>query len=235
MRRTLLRAAAVLGAAAIAVLGVAGPASAHVTVSSASATQGGYAKLTFRVPNERADASTVKLEITLPEDAPVASVSVKPVPGWTAVATKGPLATPIKTDDGEITEGVTKITWTAAATAAIEPGQFQEFDVSVGPLPKVDQMVFKALQTYSSGEIVRWIDTSAGADHPAPTLKLAKAAAGTDAHGAATSPSAEAAAGDGDGSGGGAGVGLGIAGLVLGAAGLVVGLLAYRRASAPAA
>src|SRR5690242_14578545 len=104
MRRTLLRAAAILGAATIAVIGLAGPASAHVTVSSPAAVQGGYAKVTFRVPNERADASTVKLEVTLPTDAPIASVSIKPVTGWTAVATKGPLATPIKTDDGEIKE-----------------------------------------------------------------------------------------------------------------------------------
>jgi periplasmic copper chaperone A len=52
--------------AAAAVLLVAGPAAAHVTVSSPSATQGGYGKLTFRVPNEKATASTVALEVTLP-------------------------------------------------------------------------------------------------------------------------------------------------------------------------
>jgi hypothetical protein len=39
----------------------------------------------------------------------------------------------------------------------IKPGQFQEFDVSLGPLPNVDQLVFKALRYYSDGDTVRWI------------------------------------------------------------------------------
>jgi uncharacterized protein YcnI len=229
MRRLLSRAALIVGGIAVAVLGLGMPASAHVTVSSTSAKQGGYAKLTFRVPNERSDASTVKLEITLPSDAPVASVSVKPVPGWTSSATKSKLATPIKTEDSEISEAVTKITWTATA-GGVHPGEFQEFDVSMGPLPAVDQLVFKALQTYSSGEVVRWIDTSAGATHPAPTLKLAPA---TTAAPTVTAPAAAAGSGDSGDSGSGAGTGLGIAGLVLGAAGLVVALLAYRKAATP--
>ena len=39
----------------------AAPASAHVTVNPA-AEPGSYAKLTFRVPNERPDSATVKLD-----------------------------------------------------------------------------------------------------------------------------------------------------------------------------
>ena len=51
----------------VAAVGVgAGPASAHVTVNPREAMQGGYAKLAFRVPNERDDASTVKVEVHLP-------------------------------------------------------------------------------------------------------------------------------------------------------------------------
>ncbi|MFG2043889.1 DUF1775 domain-containing protein, partial [Dactylosporangium sp. NPDC048998] len=60
MRRTaLLRAGVAVLAAAAAALALPGPASAHVTVSSASAVQGGYSKVTFRVPNEKDNASTV--------------------------------------------------------------------------------------------------------------------------------------------------------------------------------
>jgi hypothetical protein len=86
---------------------------------------------------------------------------------------KSKLAAPVKTDDGEVTEAVSKITWTAAgADAAIKPGQFLEFEVSAGPLPEVDQIVFKSLQTYSDGDIVRWIEepTADGKEpeHPAP-------------------------------------------------------------------
>ena len=59
-----------LGAVVAAVLGVAGPASAHVTVNPNEATQGGYGRVAFRVPNESDTASTTKLEVNLPENAP---------------------------------------------------------------------------------------------------------------------------------------------------------------------
>ena len=54
---------------------------AHVTVNPKEAAQGGYAKLAFRVPNERDNASTTKLEVNLPADHPFASVSVRPAAG----------------------------------------------------------------------------------------------------------------------------------------------------------
>ncbi|MET7399543.1 YcnI family protein [Dactylosporangium sp. NPDC005572] len=233
MRLThVVRAGVAVVAAATAALAFPAVASAHVTVNPSTATQGGYTKVTFRVPNERDDASTVKLEIAIPTDKAIASVSLKPVPGWTAVAEKSKLTTPIKSADGEITEAVSKITWTADTASAIKPGTFQEFDVSLGPLPETDQIVFKALQTYSGGEVVRWIDEpSAGAEaeHPAPVLKLTKKADATAAAAGATATAGPATQAADDG-GDGAAVGLGVAGLVLGLAGLVVGLLAYRRA-----
>jgi periplasmic copper chaperone A len=229
MRRTVLRVGAVLAAATAAVFVLAGPAAAHVTVNPSNATQGGYTKVAFRVPNEKDTATTTKLEVNLPTDTPIASVSLKPLTGWNGVTETTKLATPIKTDDGdEITEAVTKITWTATAGAEIQPGQFQEFEVSLGPLPEVDQVIFKTLQTYSDGDIVRWIDEpkadGSEPDHPAPVLKLAKAATDT-----AASTTTDAAANDESGDGWGTGVG--IAGAVLGVAALAVALLAYRKSA----
>ena len=206
-------------------LALAVPASAHVTVNPSTATPGGYAKVTFRVPNESDTASTTKLEVNLPADKPVASVSVRPVPGWTAVAVKSKLATPIKAHDTEITEAVSKITWTADANSAIKPGTFQEFDVSLGPLPDSGQMVFKALQTYSDGAIVRWIDepTTDGTEpeHPAPVLKIAAATAPAAAPATAPESSGESSSGTDA---------YGIAGLVAGLIALVLALLAFQRA-----
>jgi uncharacterized protein YcnI len=91
MRLTLVARAGTLVAvaAAVSVFAFAGPASAHVTVNPNTATQGGYTKLTFRVPNEKANANTVALEVNLPPTAPIRSVSVKPVAGWTAQAGEG--------------------------------------------------------------------------------------------------------------------------------------------------
>jgi len=235
-RAALRRAAATTALTAGFVLAVAAPAAAHVTVNPSTATQGGFSKVSFRVPNESDTASTTKVEINLAVDHPVASVSLKPVPGWTAVAVKSKLATPIKVHDSEVTEAVTKITWTADAASVIKPGTFQEFDVSLGPLPETDQIVFKALQTYSDNTVVRWIDEPAAGtepEHPAPVLKLT--AATGDTHGSAAAPSAAAGNDDneavGDGDAGDNGTGWGVAGLVVGLAGLVLALLAYRKAA----
>ncbi|MEV4132864.1 YcnI family protein [Dactylosporangium sp. NPDC049742] len=230
----LTRPAAALAAALIAVFAVPAAAGAHVTVNPNTATQGGYTKVTFRVPNERDDASTTKLEIALPTDKPIASVSLKPIQGWTAVAETSKLATPIKTDDGELTDAVSKITWTASAGAEIKPHQFQEFDVSLGPLPTTDQIVFKALQTYSTGEIVRWIDEPAAgaeAEHPAPVLKLTKKTEppATTAVITAAQDAADTAA---DGQTDGTAITLGIAALLAGFAALFAAVVAYRRAGA---
>jgi len=233
IRNRLAKAAALSVGAVVVALGFAGPAFAHVTVNPNSATQGGYGRLAFRVPNESDTASTTKLEVTLPEDAPVASVSTMPVPGWTVAVENRKLTTPIESHGSQITEVVAKITWTASAGAEIKPGQFQEFPVSMGPLPEADQMVFKSLQTYSDGEIVRWIDEPVEGgeepENPAPVLKLAKAA-DADAPAAAPSSSSDVtvAASD-ESSSSGAAAGLGIAGLVAGVVGLVLGGLAFMR------
>ena len=181
MRSAGVRRAGVLAlGAVIGAVGFASAASAHVTVSPTSAPQGGYTVITFRVPTESDTLSTTKLQVFLPTDQPLASVLVMPVPGWTAKVATTKLATPIKTDDGSVTQAVSKIVWSGGK---IDPGQFQEFDVSLGPLPKdTDTIVFKALQTYSDGTVVRWIDLRQPGqpepDHPAPVLHLTPPATG---------------------------------------------------------
>jgi len=232
------------------VLLAAGPAFAHVTVQPEQAEKGGYSTVDFKVPNERDDSSTVKVEVNLPTDHPLASVMPEAVPGWDVKVTKSKLAKPIETDDGKVTEAVTKITWTGGK---IEPGMFQQFPVSVGPLPKdADQLAFKALQTYDDKQVARWIEEpKKGApepENPAPVLKLTDASEGSDSHG-----SASAGAGAGDAKGAKATASgdtaktasasdddstdttarvLGIVGIVIGAAGVTFGVLAGRRRSA---
>jgi uncharacterized protein YcnI len=183
-------------AAAVATLALPGIAEAHVEVQPGSVAGGDFAAVGFRVPNERDDANTTKLEVNFPTDHPIPFVSVKPHPGWTANVTKTKLTTPITSADGDkTTEAVSKIVWEGGT---IKPGEFDEFEVSAGPLPEdADTLTFKALQTYANGEVVRWIDepapSGAEPDHPAPVLKLVaaggdeQAAAGQDA-GATTGP-----------------------------------------------
>jgi uncharacterized protein YcnI len=174
-------AAVLLGGSVLAAPAVA---HAHVSVNPREAPQGSFAVLTFRVPNERDDAATTRVEVNLPEAVAIPNVSVKPVPGWTAELERRTLDEPIAREDGDITEVVSRITWSGGE---IRPGEFQEFAVSVGPLPAdVERLAFPTIQTYAAGEpgeeVVRWIDEAApGAgepDHPVPALTLTPAASG---------------------------------------------------------
>lgn len=225
------------GAVLIGVIGFAAPASAHVTVNPREATQGGYGRLAFRVPTESDAASTTKVEVNFPEDAPVGSVSTMPVPGWTVQVERRAVNPPVEVHGSQITEAVSKITWTATGDAAVKPGEFQEFPVSMGPLPAVDRMVFKALQTYSDGNVVRWIEEppangGEAPDSPAPVLTLTAAAdaaapaTGTPAPAASAESRPASASDTGDDS---AALGFGIAGLVAGLAGLLLGGVAFLR------
>ena len=157
-RITLRRAGVVTGLTAAGVLAAAGSAFAHVTVHPDSYTKGATdGVLTFRVPNEEATASTTKVQVFLPTDHPVLGVLVTPEGGWTAKVTTTELKTPIKTDDGTITDAVSEITWSGGR---IGQGEYEDFDVAFGQLPDdTGQLAFKTLQTYSDGNVVRWIET----------------------------------------------------------------------------
>ncbi|WP_460037630.1 YcnI family copper-binding membrane protein [Streptomyces cavourensis] len=249
----LSRIALATGVAASTVLLLAGPAAAHVSVQpQGEAAKGGYATLNFKVPNERDQASTVKLEVNFPAEHPLSSVTPEAVPGWKIEITKGKLDKPLEVHGRKITEAVTKVTWTADGSK-IEPGYFQQFPVSVGRLPEdADQMIFKAIQTYDNKEVVRWIEEPKASgeepDSPAPVLALSAAsddhhgggAAGDD-HAADDKATDKAASAEGDkkethaassSSSDTTARTLGIIGIVVGIAGVAFGVLAGRRRTA---
>jgi uncharacterized protein YcnI len=241
-RRRLTVIAAATGAG---ILAFAGSASAHVSVQPGTAAQDSYAKVSFRVPNERDDAGTTKLEVTLPADKPLTSVQTRTMPGWKSEVEKTKLATPIDNHGKQLTEVVSKITWTADSGVRVNPGTFEEFEVSMGKLPSdTDKLVFKAIQTYDNGEIVRWIDVP-GPDgkepqYPAPTLKLTpKAGADAAAKPSDTKPTdakandtkATVAAKSDDKSSDSTARTLGVVGIVVGVLGLGAGVFGVLRAS----
>jgi len=222
---SIFRPSKLLAVAALAAIGLttgAGIASAHVSVNPNTAVAGSYTELTFRVPNESAKADTVKVTVNFPMDHPFASVSVKKQPGWTAVATTTKLATPLSDDDNaSITQAVSSITWTADAAGRIALGQFAEFDVSVGPVPKVASVMFEAIQTYSDGSVVKWDEPTPASgvepQDPAPVLTISAAAAEPAAAAASTTGTDDNAARV-----------LGVVGIVVGALGVLVGAVALR-------
>ncbi|MFC7928524.1 YcnI family copper-binding membrane protein [Streptomyces cinereoruber] len=256
--RVSTRAALAGGIVLSSVVLLSGTAFAHVSVQpQGEAAKGGYATVNIKVPNERDNASTVKLEVNFPLDHPLASVMPQPVPGWKAEVTKSKLDKPLELHGKKINEAVSKVTWTADGSG-IAPGFFQTFPLSLGQLPEdVDQLVLKSIQTYSNKEVVRWIEEQKeGAEepqNPAPVLKLS--AASDDHHGGgATAPSATATASAGEKAGHDGKAGdheektaaasssssssdttariLGVIGILVGVAGVAFGVLAGRRRSA---
>jgi uncharacterized protein YcnI len=212
-------------AAAVAALAAPAAAQAHVTLQPNTATAGAFTVENVRVPNERDNASTVKVDLQLPPSFVFASY--EPKIGWSVKVTKQKLAKPIQTDDGPINEEVRRITFTGhGKNGRIGPGQFMDFPLSVQiPGKPGDKLTFKALQTYSNGEVVRWIGAP-DSDTPAPIVTVVKAPSA----GAATSavaPTTPAAANTGGDGGGGASKGLGVTALIVGALGLVAGLAAF--------
>jgi uncharacterized protein len=237
LRRLSALALLTLGLGVGAALG-AGAADAHVTVAAPGVAAGASdAVITFHVPTESASARTVGVKVQLPTDTPIAGVLVAPHPGWTAKITQTTLSTPLKTDDGDITQVVSEIDWTAQAGQGIAPGYFGEFTIIAGKLPDdVDSLTFKAIQTYSDKSVVSWIEVAAPGstaepEHPAPTLTLSTASGpATNAPSASTSPSAgpsvtASAENSSSSTRSTVALTLGIVGVVLGAAALAIATL----------
>jgi uncharacterized protein YcnI len=178
-RRTIARTGAILTATTLFVLLGAGAASAHVSAHSPdNPVKGGDAEIVFRVPDEEDAARTVKVRVNFSTTSPLSNADIKPVAGWTAQETMMTLAKPVKMSDQTVTTAVQSITWTAPAGGGIEPGQFQEFAITVEGLPdNTDELVMPAVQTYDNGDVVNWnqptVAGQAEPEHPVPNLTLA--------------------------------------------------------------
>jgi periplasmic copper chaperone A len=237
MRRLTIAALAVACA-----LAAPAAAQAHVSLHPNEVPTESFATLDVRVPSESDTANTVKVQVQVPQG--FVEVSPEALPEWDVKVTKAKLAKPIQSDDGPITEAVKEIEWTpSAGSKGIPPGQFKNFPISTQIPGKPGQtLTFKVLQTYSDGEVARWIGDPES-ENPAPEIDVTEAGgvlqdvAGSEAEppapgeagsagaaGEASPPAAGASSGDSGGDG--ASKGLGIAALVVGALGLIAGATA---------
>jgi uncharacterized protein YcnI len=210
--RASLRALITTTAVSAAILLGAAPAWAHVHVDADDAAPGGYATLTFHVPNEsEKGALTTQFSVELPN---VASASTEAMPGWAARL------------DRDSAAGTTRsVTWTAAPSTGIPPDQFALFRISV-KLPDQQSVNFPATQTYSDGQVVKWdqppLANGDEAQYPVPSLKLT-AGGGDDKPPATQAVTQEPASADGPARW------LAGAALVLAAVSLAVVLIGRRR------
>lgn len=210
-------------------------AQAHVTVQPNEAPTGSFFRFVVRVPNERDDAATTKIRIEFPEV--FASVSFQPKPGWNRDIEMKKLDEPITIGDAEVDELLGSVTWSGGE---IQPGEFDEFGFSVRVPDEPGEIEFKAIQTYSSGEVVEWVG-AADADEPAARVNaialpleegqgqlaaLAELKEEVEAMGSADLSTAAADGEDDDGTV--TGVILGGAGTALAALALIVALMKKR-------
>jgi uncharacterized protein YcnI len=156
-----------LASVALATLAFAAQASAHVTVHPNALPAGGFTVINIQVPNERDKASTVKVDVQFPNGIFIASPTV--MPGWKGRVVTKKLPKPVEIEPGfSVSSRVDRVVFTGGR---IGPGQFLSFPVSI-KAPDVRAgtlLTFKALQTYSNGEVVRWIGNPS-ADEPAPQV-----------------------------------------------------------------
>jgi len=194
----------VLSGLIAATLGWAGVASAHVTVSPSSLPEGtGDAILTFWVPNESPDAGVSGLKIQFPP-----RISHRhPVPGGRlGVADESGEREAPETDHDRRREvhddggGDRLERW-------LDPGGPVRCVQRSGPGSPygTNELVFKALQLYSNGTTVSWIQIPdkdvPNPLHPAPILQLTRGGGtgGTSSSTASAQPTAGLAPGGGNG------------------------------------
>jgi uncharacterized protein YcnI len=154
-----------LAAAAVAALALPAIASAHVTVHPNALPSGGFTTIGVNVPNERDNARTKRVDVQLPPG--FIFVSYQPVAGWSTRIVYRKLAKPVTVFGEKHTVEVGRVVW--SSRSGIGKNQFVVLPLSVAvPAVKAGTtLTFKALQTYSNGEIVRWIG-SPSADSAAP-------------------------------------------------------------------
>ena len=206
-----------LSAVAAALL-FASVAAAHVTMNPEEWEAGGFARFAVRVPNERENADTIEVTVRFPQS--IISASFQPMPGWKRSIEMEPLDQPVEEEGEQITEHIASVTWSGGKIA---PGEFEEFGVSFRvPETPGEDLVLPAIQTYSNGDVVRWIGPP-DSEEPAPIISVTEPAEEEGGQPAASpqppAASGGAAAGEDEGTSG-----IAVVALIVGIAALAAGL-----------
>jgi periplasmic copper chaperone A len=232
-RSILARLGAVTSATGLVVLGVAGAASAHVTVTPSTTAAGGDSLLTLAVPHGCNGSATTKITISMPKEIIEATPTRNP---FYAVSKKDvKLTKPITAEDGDqITEKVDTVTYTARTP--LPDGYRDAFEIQIQVPDQVGKrLTFPTIQQCQKGQTA-WTEVPApgqdpeSLEHPAPgfvitaadtTSAASASTADTKASTSATGGSGNVSSSDSSRDGWGyAGVAVGAVGVALGAAAL---------------
>ena len=161
MKRISMRRAFAYASVFVATLALAPSAFAHAELFPSSVPAGDGQLLMLTVPNEKENASTTEIQITIPNGFDLEHVA--PVPNWT------PTVSGQHHENGQMAGG-DSITW---------KGKLSGEELAVLPftgVPKnVGEYTFTVRQTYSDGSVVEW-SGSESSDTPAARIEATKAA-----------------------------------------------------------
>lgn len=169
MNRMTMRRASAYAGVLVAALALAPSAFAHAELFPNQIPSGDGYLLNLAVPNEKGNASTTQIQITMPADFDLEHVA--PVPGWT-VSVAGQ-----KMVNGEMGGG-NSITW---------KGKLSGTELAVLPFSgvpkKAEDYAFKVRQTYSDGSVVVWSGDESSdtpAAHVTATAAASSSGGGSD-------------------------------------------------------
>ncbi|TAG32822.1 MAG: DUF1775 domain-containing protein [Polaromonas sp.] len=163
------------------------PAAAHVTLEYQVANAGSHYKATFKVGHGCGSSPIKQMVVSIP--AGVQGAKPMPKAGWTLDITRETLAQPIVDHGKTITEGVTRITWTAKTPADYLQNDWYDEFVLRAKLPgKAGTLYWPVSQVCEQGR-VDWADVPKAGQKlsdlksPAAALELLPAgAAGEHKH-----------------------------------------------------
>lgn len=171
------------GLALSAVLAIASalPALAHVGLEPSEVNGGSGTTLSFRIGHGCEGEATDSVSILMPVG--VASVSPFPKPGWDLEIERGTLPEPITSADQQITEGVTKVTWSGGS---LPEGQTDIFQIRASVFGDDGARVFFPVVQGCGSLEHPWIEVPTDGsdghdlDEPAPSLVVVAADIGPD-------------------------------------------------------
>ena len=154
--RACRRRLAMMLAAGLGSLVLAGAAHAHARVSPPVSLTNELQLYSLAVPTEKDNVTTTKVVLSVPAGFGIDSF-VPPPPGWHQVVQQTGLGT---------NAVVTKVTWSGGRTPTGEDSLFQFLAQPVSS----QTYTFGVQQTYSDGSIVNWSGPKSS-DAPAPTIE----------------------------------------------------------------
>ncbi len=154
MQKGVQRRFGVLLATSIVALVLSSTAFAHAEISPPVVLAKHTQVFSLAVPTEKEDATTTKVEITMPDGFSVDSFA--PAPGWTREA---------ESSGSGAEQTVKSVAWSGGSVPHDEVAIFQ----FLGEPQNAKSYAFAVRQTYSDGSVVNWTGAESS-DTPAPSV-----------------------------------------------------------------